>query len=104
VSSGFIVGSDFDLGQAIAVDSAGNAYITRETSSRAFPVVVGPDTSFNGFVDAFVAKVNADGSGLDYSGYIGGSDTDRGLGIAVDSAGNAYITGGTSSRDFPVVG
>ena len=56
-----------------------------------FPVTVGPDTTFNGFVDAFVAKVNASGTALDYAGYIGGTGSDSGRGIAVDSAGSAYV-------------
>jgi hypothetical protein len=106
VYAGYIGGSGFEVGLDIAVDSAGNAYITGETISTeaSFPVTVGPDLTFNGDTDAFVAKVNAAGTTLVYAGYIGGSDTDRGLGIAVDSAGNAYITGVTSSTEasFPV--
>src|SRR5207249_5641672 len=57
-----------------------------------------------GFEDAFVAKVRADGTTLVYAGYIGGSDNDQGYGIAVDSAGNAYVAGVTQSTEdtFPV--
>src|ERR671931_77920 len=67
-------------------------------------VTVGPDLTSNGYYDAFVAKVRADGTALDYAGYIGGSDDDYGTGIAVDSAGNAYVTGYTYSAEntFPV--
>ena len=90
------------------MDSTGNAYVVGYTSSTeaTFPVTVGPDLTFNdsGFGDAFVAKVNPSGTALDYAGYIGGSNIDNGLGIAVDSTGNAYVTGWTwsSERTFPV--
>ncbi|HEX7318340.1 MAG TPA: SBBP repeat-containing protein [Pyrinomonadaceae bacterium] len=106
VYCGYIGGSGFDGGNGIAVDSAGNAYVTGQTDSTEadFPVTVGPDLTFNGFNDAFVAKVNAVGTVLVYCGYIGGSDRDSGNGIAVDSAGNAYVGGATRSTeaDFPV--
>lgn len=103
---GYIGGSQTDVGFAIAVDSAGNAYVTGQTESdeTTFPVVGGPDTTFNGLDDTFVAKVNAAGTALVYSGYIGGNGIEGGKGIAVDGAGNAYITGGTgpNSTGFPV--
>jgi hypothetical protein len=106
VYAGYIGGSDSDRGISIAVDSAGNAYVTGVTRSTeaSFPVTVGPDLTFNGFVDAFIAKVNAAGTALVYAGYIGGADDDSGNGIAVDSAGNAYVTGTTKSTEasFPV--
>jgi len=107
VYAGYIGGSDTDYGGGIAVDGAGNAYITGESWSNeaSFPVTVGPDLTYNGGErDAFVAKVRADGTGLVYAGYIGGSGDDYGWGIAVDGAGNAYITGGTGSPEttFPV--
>ncbi|NOT56021.1 MAG: hypothetical protein HOP18_15590, partial [Deltaproteobacteria bacterium] len=106
VYSGFIGGTSHDEGQAIAVDNAGNAYITGFTNSAAtsFPDLVGPDLSENGTYDAFVAKVRANGTGLIYAGYIGGQYGDFGYGIAVDSAGNAYVTGYTFSgqSSFPV--
>ena len=53
--------------------------------------------------DAFVTKFNAAGSALVYSTYLGGGDSDHGESIAVDSAGNAYVTGSTLSTDFPTV-
>ena len=75
------------------------------TSGQAsFPVKVGPDQTYNGGGDAFVAKVKPDGTGLDYLGYIGGAGDDVGYGIAVDQFGNAYVTGYTTSdhTTFPV--
>ncbi len=106
VYCGYIGGSSTDVGYGIAVDGAGNAYITGYTSSTEanFPVAVGPDLTYNGGYDVFVVKVDARGSGLIYAGYIGGDGNDWGYGIAVDSAGNAYVTGGTSSTEasFPV--
>jgi hypothetical protein len=106
VYAGYIGGSSSDEGYRIAVDAAGNAYVTGYTYSTqaTFPVTVGPDLTYNGGGDAFVAKVKVDGTGLDYCGYIGGSSDDYGLGIAVDSAGNTYVTGLTASTQaaFPV--
>jgi hypothetical protein len=89
----------------VAADSLGNAYLTGWTASFDFPVVVGPETVFNGpslGTDAFVAKVNASGS-LIYCGYLGGSFNESGTGIAVDSSGCAYLCGFTYSTDFPVI-
>ena len=108
VSSGFIGGSDFEGGYAVAVDDVGNAYVTGETLSTeaTFPVTVGPDLTYNGgtedYGDVFVAKINASGTALDYCGYIGGGSGESASGIAVDASGSAYVTGHTSSSDFPV--
>ena len=93
---GYIGGSGVDEGRGIAVDAAGNAYVTGVPGSTeaSFPVTVGPDLTFNGgYGDAFVAKVNAAGTDLDYCGYIGGVGEDIPAGIAVDAAGNAYVAG-----------
>ena len=84
------------------MDAAGNAYVTGETSSSDFPTTAGAfDTTDSGGDDAFVAKLNASGSALLYSTYLGGSGDDKGEGIAVDAAGNVYATGETYSSDFP---
>jgi hypothetical protein len=103
---GYIGGVGYEWGKAIAVDGDGNAYVCGETESDegSFPVWIGPDLTYNGSKDAFVAKVVAEGTGLDYCGYIGGSSTDRGYGIAVDGDGNAYVCGETESGEasFPV--
>jgi Beta-propeller repeat len=105
VYAGYIGGSGNDVGNGIAVDSAGNAYVTGLTTSTeaTFPATVGPDLTSNDGDDAFVAKVNPGGTALVYAGYIGGSGTDGGNGIAVDSTGNAYVTGVTTSTEdtFP---
>ena len=107
VYAGYIGGAGRTTRDGIAVDAAGNAYVVGSTDSSvpSFPVKVGPDLIFNGgFSDAFVAKVKADGSDLVYLGYIGGAGDDVGHGIAVDAAGNAYVTGITDSDEstFPV--
>ena len=103
--AGFIGGSGDDRGKSIAVDALGNAYVAGETSSdqTSFPVSIGPDLTYNGAVDAFVAKINAAGTSLVYAGYIGGLNLDRAMGIAVDSLNRAYVTGETESSDasFP---
>jgi hypothetical protein len=104
---GYIGGTDSDVATGIAVGGAGNAYVIGYTISTeaSFPVAVGPDLVHNGFVDAFVAKVNASGSALSYCGYIGGSQNDYGRAIALDSGGGAYVTGYTKSDEasFPVL-
>ncbi|MHC4944922.1 MAG: DUF7948 domain-containing protein [Planctomycetota bacterium] len=109
VYSGFLGGNKTDEVADVAVDGSGCAYLTGNTASdeSTFPVKVGPDLTKNGtayYDDAFVAKVNAQGDGLIYCGYIGGSKQEEGYGIDVDSEGNAYITGRTYTDDgsFPV--
>ncbi len=88
----------------VAVDSTGSAYVTGYASSGGFPITPGAfDATFNGpGYDAFVTKLNAAGSGLVYSTFLGGSGTDVALGIAVDISGSAYVTGVTESNDFPI--
>jgi hypothetical protein len=100
-------GSDpFEFGRAIAVDAAGNAYVAGQTTSANFPTTSGAfDRSLNvgtfDATDAFVTKLNATGSGLVYSTFIGGTDIDDALAIAVDGSGQAHVGGQTGSTNFP---
>jgi hypothetical protein len=89
---------------AIAVDGSGSVYVAGVTNSANFPVTPGAfETSYGGASDAFVAKVNAGGNAMVYSTYLGGSSFDQANGIAVDSRGNAYVAGYTSSGNFASV-
>lgn len=106
----YLGGSGQDDAHAIAVDGAGNAWIAGETVSKDFPVTANAfDASFGGeidlgplsFGDAFVAKLDPTGSKLLYATYLGGSAPDGVFAAAVDAAGSAYVTGGTSSSNFP---
>ena len=90
-------------GAGIAVDDHGNAYVTGVTSSKDFPTVNAVQRHLRGVGDAFVVKLNRNGSQLLYSTYLGGRRYDRGNGIAVDDRGNAYVTGHTESPNFPTV-
>src|SRR5208283_4936851 len=98
----YLGGPNEDLGIGIAVDSAGNAYVTGDAEAG-FPLMnpLQPYDRGSGYT-AFVTKLNPAGSGLVYSTFLGGSVYDFGAGIAADSAGNAYVTGRTASSDFPV--
>jgi uncharacterized protein (TIGR03437 family) len=103
VYSTFIGGSGEDIGFGLGVDGAGNAYLTGATSSTNFPLENPLQSSLKGQVDAFVTKLNAAGSALAYSTYLGGSSEELASGIAVDPAGNAYVFGLTASTDYPTV-
>jgi len=101
IYSTYLGGGNFESGEGIAVDSAGSVYVTGGTTSREFPTTPGAfRTAIRGSGDAFVTKLNASGSALVYSTYLGGSEIEGGKGIAVDSAGSAYVTGYTHSRNF----
>jgi len=102
--STYLGGSGLEGGNGMAIDSAGNAYVTGFTTSIDFPSASSSTIQRSiggGGEDAFVAKINAAGSALVYSTYLGGNGSDAGTGIAVDSAGNAYVTGQTGSTGFP---
>jgi hypothetical protein len=101
VYSTYLGGSGDDVGLGIAVDSTGNAYVTGRTGSTNFPTKNAYQTTYGGGEDVFITELNAAGSALVYSTYLGGNSTNMGWGIAVDGADNAYITGSTGSTDFP---
>jgi len=102
VFSTYLGGSGSESGNAIALDALSDVYVTGNTTSTGFPRLTPLQASKSGKQDAFVAKINSSGT-LAYSTYLGGSDDDSASAIAVDSVGNAYVTGGTFSSDFPVV-
>lgn len=105
-------GWDLNKAFAVAVSSAGEAYVTGETTSYDFPTTNGaaqpacgtaPNCNTNNRVrDAFVSKFNAAGNALLYSTFVGGINTDTGYAIAIDASGNAFVAGVTYSPDFPV--
>ena len=101
VYSTYIGGSDNDYGYDIAVDGSGSAYVTGVTWSTDYDFTAGAfQTTYGGYYDVFVTKLNATGTALVYSTYIGGSFQDEGHGIAVDGSGSAYVTGYTYSSDY----
>jgi Beta-propeller repeat len=101
--STYLGGDGQDNGNSIAIDSAGNVFVTGSTSSNNFPTLHPIQSSNFGYVNIFVAEISHAGSSLVYSTYLGGSYYDAGVGIAVDNAGNAYVTGDTASTDFPTL-
>jgi hypothetical protein len=109
VYSTYLGGSNFDVASGIAVDGAGNAYVAGSTCSVDFPTKNPMQAAYAGGKcnlnagDAFVAKLNAAGSSLIYSTYLGGRLNDNGLAIAVDNSGSAYLAGWAESHDFPQV-
>ena len=103
VYSTFIGGSGWDEGRGITIDSSGCVYITGWTKSNDYPTTPGAfDESYNsGEIDAFVTKLNASGSELVYSTFLGGDGDDYGWGEALDESGYVYVTGYTRSNDYP---
>ena len=99
----YLGGAGDDRAFALAIDSAGDAYVTGWTASSNFPTVAAAQSSLSGAKDAFVAKLNPAGNSLIYSTYLGGSANDSGNGIAVDSSDNAYVAGYTYSSNFPTM-
>jgi uncharacterized repeat protein (TIGR01451 family) len=101
--STFLGGNASDAGNAIAVDSSGNAYVAGDTNSTNFPTTNSYQKTYHGGQDAFIVKLNTAGASLTYSTYLGGGNTDHAAAIAIDSTGTAYVTGSTTSTDFPVL-
>jgi len=111
IYSTYLGGGSEETGYGIDIDGSGNAYVSGSTASDDFPVVNAYQSSLAGLGDAFVAKLSATGNSLLYSTYLGGSlggffpflGFEEGYSIAVDSSGSAYVTGYTTTIDFPVV-
>ena len=101
VYSTYLGGSSWDGGYGIAVDGAGSAYVTGGTTSWNFPTQSAYQATNQGVGNAFVTKLAPAGNALVYSTCLGGSGNDQAYGIAVDAAGSAYVTGLTSSTNFP---
>ena len=108
----YLGGSGDDFASGIALDSAGNAWVTGGTSSSNFPVSAGAfQRTYGGaggnqlmrMGDAFLSKIGPNGDALLYSTYLGGSLDDFGTAVTLDNAGNVYVTGATRSRNFPVL-
>jgi hypothetical protein len=101
IYSTYVGGEGYDACTDVAVDAAGNAYLTGLTFSPSFPLVNPRQATLAGEYDAFVTEVASDGSSFVYSTYLGGAGYDAGLGITVDSGGNAYVAGYSYSLDYP---
>jgi hypothetical protein len=101
--STYFGGAASDEGHSIAVDAGGNAYVGGYTFSADFPVVNGFQKVRGGQQDAFLFKLNSAGNAFVYSTYLGGTQDERALAVAVDSDGNAVVTGTTASNNFPIV-
>jgi Beta-propeller repeat/HYDIN/CFA65/VesB-like, Ig-like domain len=97
----FLGGASSEFAYTIAVDSGGNAYVTGGTNSTNFPTASPLQSTNQGSGDAFLTKLSADGKSLVYSSYLGGTSSEAGFGLALDSSRNAYIVGSTISTDFP---
>jgi len=99
----YMGGSGLGAVTGVALDSAGSLYAAGWTEALNFPIVLAEQAANVGGVDAFVVKVSPSGAGLIYATYIGGRGDDRAAAIAVDSSGEAYVTGATSSSNFPLL-
>jgi uncharacterized repeat protein (TIGR01451 family) len=107
IYSTFLGGTSNDSANGLALDTKGNIYLTGSTQSNDFPLLIPVQSQRNdqslSFTDAFVTKINPTGTALLYSTYLGGANNDVGNSIAIDSKGQAFVTGNTVSNDFPLV-
>jgi hypothetical protein len=103
VYADYIGGNGDDYGIGLALDSAKNVYVTGSTTSSNFPSVNPYQAVEPGSYSGFLTKISADGSSLSYSTYLGGNGFDQPVGVAVDTLGEAYVAGTTTSQNFPVV-
>ncbi|RIJ88603.1 MAG: hypothetical protein DB853_17610 [Candidatus Brocadia sp.] len=106
LASTYLGGSAADYGRSLAIDSGGNLYVTGDTNSSDFPIAGGIvyDTSHNGGRDVFISRLNSGLTSLLASSYLGGAGTEYGNSLAIDSGGNLYVTGDTTSSNFPTTG
>jgi hypothetical protein len=105
IYSTYVSGSGWEHARAIDYDSSGNAYVTGFTLSTNFPTTTGAyDLTHNGGTDAYVFKLNPTGTSLGFCTFVGGSGSDSGYGIAVNSSSDIFVAGGTSSSNFPTAG
>jgi len=100
----FFGGSGNDIVSGLAVDAMGNGYLCGSTESMDFPLFHSFGSVVSGPSDAFVALLNPEGNAFLYSSIVGGSGQESGVSVAADANGNAYITGRTTSQDFPTMG
>ncbi|MEO8083573.1 MAG: hypothetical protein ABI780_07110 [Ardenticatenales bacterium] len=103
--AGYLGGSADEDAKGMAIDDAGAAYLTGDTASADFPVKIGPDLTFNGMHDAYVAKINPDGRSIAWAGYLGGDDDEQGQAVDLGPDGRLYVAGRTESQadTFPAV-
>jgi hypothetical protein len=98
----YLGGNDLDLARSLAIDDSGQVYLTGSTWSTAFPTTAGAhDTTHNGLRDVYLSKLDATGTSLLFSTFLGGQGQDEATSLAVNQAGQAYLTGWTTSTNFP---
>ena len=102
--SSYLGGQEWDEATGVATDRDGNTYVTGFTLSEDFPRVGAGTRRHDAIVDAFVTKISADGSRIEWSTHLGGVDMDMANAVTVDRAGNVYVVGRTGSPDFPTAG